>query len=92
MRAKTDKRKELERADLVKLLATCTLKEIAELYSTSIYMIHYVLKEQIKKKNTGFTVVEPTEVVDLSEGAWMSSKERVSYQQYKKVNNQLINN
>lgn len=86
MRAKTDKRKELERADLVKLLATCTLKEIAELYSTSIYMIQYVLTEQIKKKNTGFTAVEPTHDIDKSNGAWLNSKERIAYQQYKTVN------
>jgi len=80
-RFKTQRRIELEKANLLELMCNCTLLEIADIFKVSKHMVQVVLSEQLSKKNIG--IKEPTEIPDnedeIGVGAWKELKETELY-------------
>ncbi len=79
---RTALRKKLDQTDLEQyLLKGLTLKQIAEKFKTSIFMVQTVLTLQLKKRNIGFDPLPP--VVLETEGAWINSQQRKNYLDFK---------
>lgn len=82
-RGKSQKRLSLERANLILLIQTRSVKQISILFNISIHMVNIELTRQLQEKKIGFTVLEPEEEVDISEGSWMKSPERKALIEYR---------
>jgi len=80
-RFKTQRRLELEKANLLELMCNCTLLEIADIFGVSKHMVQVVLSEQLSKKKIG--IKDPEDITenedDIGVGAWQELKETDLY-------------
>ena len=83
---KTKQRMIIEEVNIIKLLETNTMQQIADEFNCTLSMVHSEANNQFSKLNIGFTpeIIKSEEIKSV--GAWMNSKERVSIQDYKNLN------
>lgn len=80
-RQKTERRLMLESLDLIEMLKTVEIKDLANDLNVSLTMIYYVLNEQLDKRKIGFKFEDDDEFGSLmlakSRGAWMNYSGRL---------------
>jgi myo-inositol-1-phosphate synthase len=90
-------RKKLKGVDLVKLSINNTQAEIADMFDVHPSTVGYCMTQQLKKKETEVKIeikaveITPNKNEDelsiyVMPGAWMESKERQRYLNYKQTN------
>ena len=81
-RQKTEKRTALEKANIAELMKTSSVIEISEMFDVHRSMVYHALRSQSKVKEIvpkNLAEEFSTEDYYNSQGAWMQSKERKSF-------------
>ena len=77
-RKKTSLRLSLDRANLIMLLENNSIKDIANMFDSSLSMVYTTLTEQFKKREIGNDKIPPYKI-DKSIGVWDELKNTGMY-------------